>query len=485
MPTSPAAPAALVDHALTAPGASFADPDTDAGVATSARMLTPLTPDTLQDWRAAATPRHRRWLAVHAYEARPGALLTLPDGDEVLVGLDPEAPLWSWGGVAARLTSGLYRLNGALPAGNSDDMALGWALGRYAFTPYRTQVAPTDGAPRLLWPPETQRQRTLALAEATYLVRSLINAPANDMGPAELATAAATLAARHGAEYSCLDDDAALARALPMLHAVGRASTRPPRLIELRHGRADAPRLTLVGKGVCFDSGGLDLKPARGMMLMKKDMGGAAHVLGLAHLILATGLDVLLRVLIPAADNAVSGNAYRPLDVLASRAGLTVEVKDTDAEGRLLLADALALAAEEQPAWLIDIATLTGASRIALGTEVPSFFTDDDAAAAALTAAGRAVTDPVWRLPLHQPYRKQLKSKVADIANCNTDGYGGAIVAALFLKAFLPSRTPWLHLDAMAWNLGSQDGRPEGGEAQGLRATFQWLSDVFAPEAQR
>ena len=318
-----------------------------------------------------------------------------------------------------------------------------------------------------------------SLADAVHLVRDLINTPANDMGPSGLAAAARKVARAHGAKVSVTIGDALLKKNYPLVHAVGRASSDAPRLIDLRWG-GKGPKVTLVGKGVCFDSGGLDLKPASGMLLMKKDMGGGAHVLGLADMIMGAKLPLRLRVLVPAVENAVSGDAFRPLDVLKTRKGLTVEVGNTDAEGRLVLGDALSEAARENPDLIVDFATLTGAARVALGTEVPAFFTDRDSLADALMRHAARESDPLWRLPLHKPYRRLLDSKVADLNNVSSGSFGGAITAALFLAEFVGSEAPWVHFDLMAWNLSDRPGRPQGGEAMGLRAVYGVVAELAA-----
>ena len=333
--------------------------------------------------------------------------------------------------------------------------------------------------PALVWPAGADRAHVRAAAEATTTVRDLINTPAGDMGPAELAAAAHRIAKTKGAEIAEIKGSALLRQGYPTVHAVGRASANAPRLIDLRWGRADAPRVTLVGKGVCFDTGGLDLKPAQGMLRMKKDMGGAAHVMGLAQMIMSAGLDVRLRVLIPAVENSVAGNALRPLDIVKTRSGITVEVGNTDAEGRLILCDALTEAESEGPDLLVDCATLTGAARIALGAELPAFFCNDDALAGALASASEAVSDPLWRLPLWRPYRRMIDSKTADINNVSDSGLAGAITAALYLEEFVNRTTPWIHLDIMAWNLTTRPGRPVGGEAQGMRALFALIDSRF------
>ncbi len=308
-----------------------------------------------------------------------------------------------------------------------------------------------------------------------YQVRDLVNTPAEDMNPEHLAAAVRDTARAFGARVREIAGDALLARNFPAIHAVGRAASHAPRLIDLRWGRSTHPKITLVGKGVCFDSGGLDLKTASGMRLMKKDMGGAAHALGLAHMIMRARLPVRLRLLIPAVENAVAGNAYRPGDVLASRKGLSIEIDNTDAEGRVILCDALTEAAAESPELIIDFATLTGAARVALGTDLPAMFCNRDEVAQCLADSASAVRDPVWRLPLHRPYRELIDSRIADIANSASGPYAGAITAALFLEDFVSADTPWIHFDLMAWNIRSRPGRPEGGEAMGLRAVFDYL----------
>jgi leucyl aminopeptidase len=353
---------------------------------------------------------------------------------------------------------------------------LGLALGGYAFSRYRKHQG-RDVA--FAVPEGVDGEPVRRRAEAIFLVRDLINTPASDMGPEALERAAHDLAAAHGAEVAVIAGDELLAQNFPMIHAVGRAAAQAPRLIDLTWGRPDAPKLALVGKGVCFDTGGLDIKPASGMLLMKKDMGGAANVLGLAALVMGGRLDVRLRVLIPAVENAISGNAFRPGDVLRSRKGPTVEIGNTDAEGRLVLADALALADEEEPDLLIDMATLTGAARVALGPDLPPFFTDDEALAAALVAASAAVADPLWRMPLWSPYDKKLASKVADLNNVTTDGFAGAVTAALFLRRFVDRARSWAHLDVFGWCPVEKPHCPVGGEAQGIRAIETVLAERY------
>lgn len=442
--------------------------------------LTPVTADTLAGIADALPGDAAGWVVGSGYRGKPGTVLLLPGGKKgaparALVGTEGESDLWSWGGAAAALPQGRYRIDGRLPAAAATRAALGWALGSYAFTRYK---AAENGARELLWPAEADRAHVEAAASGTWLTRDLINTPASDMGPAELAEAAQALAAEFGASCEVIIGDDLLDRGFPAVHAVGRAASRAPRLIDLVWGDAGAPRVTLVGKGVCFDSGGLDLKSAAAMKLMKKDMGGAAAALGLARMIMATGLALRLRVLIPAVENSVSGNAMRPLDILATRKGLTVEVGNTDAEGRLVLADALALACEEEPALLLDFATLTGAARSAVGTEIAALFSRDEALAEALVRNGASEDDPVWRLPLWQPYRRLIDSKVADINNAGDSPYAGAITAALFLSEFVAEGVPWAHFDFMAWNVAARPGRPEGGEAMAVRAAFATIREM-------
>lgn len=438
--------------------------------------LTPLRPDALEGWLADQPESVRTWLRAVDFKAEPGTTAFLPGPDgalaRVLVGVSGLDDPWALAGLPGSLPERSYRLDPEPAPAEATRAALGWVLGTYSFGRYKAAVR---GFARLVWPAAADRAAVVRTASATFLVRDLINTPANDLGPAELAAAAAELAGEFGAGITVIVGDDLLARNYPAIHAVGRASARAPRLIDLRWGDPAHPRLTLVGKGVCFDTGGLDLKPSSGMLLMKKDMGGAAHVLGLARMVMMAELPVCLRVLIPAVENAVSGDAFRPLDVLRTRKGLTVEVGNTDAEGRLVLCDALAEADSERPDLIIDFATLTGAARVALGVELPALFCNHDDVAEALLAASAATADPLWRLPLWQPYRKQLDSKVADLSNVSSGPYAGAITAALFLEQFVSRSTPWVHLDVMAWNTSARPGRPEGGEALGLRAVFALL----------
>ncbi len=444
--------------------------------------ITPLAKDRLEDWLKGRPKAEAAWVRAAGFKAEPGALCLIPgEGGalaRVLAGVDPEDDLWAYAGLPATLPAeapgGRYAIDAELGAEAATRAALGWALGTYAFTRYRKAERSFAA---LAWPKAADKGAVRRAAEAIFLVRDLINTPAGDMGPAELAAAASALARRHKAKVSTVVGEALLKKNYPAIHAVGRASARAPRLVDLRWG-GKGPRVTLVGKGVCFDSGGLDLKSAAGMKLMKKDMGGAAHALGLAAMIMGARLPLRLRVLIPAVENSVSGEAFRPLDVLRTRKGLSVEVGNTDAEGRLVLCDALAEADRERPDLIVDFATLTGAARVALGSDLPAMFCNDDALAEALLEGGRAARDPVWRLPLHRPYRRLLDSKVADLNNISSGTHGGAITAALFLAEFVGPGTPWVHLDIMAWNLTARPGRPEGGEAMGLRAVYALIEGL-------
>ena len=443
--------------------------------------LTPLNADGLAAWRTTATPAARAWLAGHAFTAAGGTHLIVPGADgapeEVLVGMEGAEPgLWDLADLPTKLPAGRYRLAGAPSAAAAGAAALGWLLGGYRFDRYKTdKKAKTKAHAELVWPSGSDRALVTAQAEGMALARDLINTPAGDLGPRELAAAARDLASQHKAKCAVIAGKDLLKEGYPAVHAVGRAADNGPRLIDITWGKAKAPRVTLVGKGVCFDSGGLDIKPSGGMLLMKKDMGGAAQVLALAHMIMALRLPLRLRVLIPAVENAISGNAFHPLDVLDTRKGLTVEVGNTDAEGRLILADALAEADRDKPEMILDFATLTGAARVALGAEVPAMFCNDDALADALSAAAGAVSDPFWRLPLWADYKRHLKSKVADLSSTGSGGFGGAITAALFLEHFVSKGTPWAHFDLMAYNQSSRPGRPEGGEAMGVRAILHLL----------
>ncbi|WP_298622099.1 M17 family metallopeptidase [uncultured Legionella sp.] len=372
---------------------------------------------------------------------------------------------------ANSLPPGSYQLQEPLSQG----AAVNWGLAQYRFVDYKKY----DLQPRILLVDEAGLSDTLALTQSIYLVRDLINKPTSDMGPAQLADVVEKMAETHQAQFKQWVGNELLTDNYPAIHAVGRASASSPRLISLTWGKEQHPRVTLVGKGVCFDSGGLDIKPSSGMRFMKKDMGGAAHVIGLAQWIMLRQLSIRLEVLIPAVENSIGPDAFRPGDVLTMRNGLTVEIDNTDAEGRLVLADALVKACEDKPDLIIDFATLTGAARVAVGTEMAAMFSNNDQLAADVTEAARSTMDPVWRLPLFAPYDDLLNSNIADLANSSASPYAGAIVAALFLQRFITKSVPWVHFDVMAWNTSSKPGKPEGGEAMGLRTVAEYLLRVY------
>ncbi|WP_316204319.1 leucyl aminopeptidase family protein [Bradyrhizobium sp. SZCCHNS3051] len=424
----------------------------------------------------------RNFAEANVYSAKPGSYLALPAADghiaQVLFGIedddakhrDPFRP----GALPGLLPAGTYRFANA--PHDARLAALAFALGSYRFGRYRKTETPEV---RLVPPDGVDAAELNRLADAATLARDLVNTPSNDMGPEELEAAAKQVADRFGARFTSIVGDDLLRQNHPLIHAVGRASTRAPRLIELVWGDPSHPKVTLVGKGVCFDTGGLDLKPSSSMLLMKKDMGGAANVLALAQMVMDAKLKLHLRVLIPAVENAVAGNAFRPMDVFPSRKGLTVEIGNTDAEGRLVLADALALADEEKPDLLIDMGTLTGAARVALGPDLPPFYTQDEALAADVARCAAAENDPLWRMPLWAPYDSWLDSKVATINNAPSGGFAGSITCALFLQRFVEHAKSWLHLDIFAWTPSAKPGRPEGGECQAARALYKLLSERY------
>lgn len=431
-------------------------------------------PKTLEDFSAA----EKNWVASNGFAAKPGDIIAVPDErgavSKVLFGFDAAATPLNAGSLARKLPDGLYRLE---IAEDRQAAALGIALGAYRFARYKEQKRPNaEFVPQS----DVDMDQLTRDAEAAYLVRDLINTPTSDMGPDELEAAVRKLATRFKATVSVTRGNDLLKKNFPMIHAVGRASTSAPRLLDMKWGRAKDPKVTLVGKGVCFDTGGLNIKPGSSMALMKKDMGGAANVLGLAMMIMAAKLPVRLRVLIPAVENSISGNAFRPGDILPSRKGITVEIGNTDAEGRLVLGDALALGDEEKPQLMIDMATLTGAARVALGPDLPPFYTDDEGLAEGLAEASVALHDPLWRMPLWKPYNAMLSSRIADTNHITSGGFAGSVTAALFLQKFVEPATPWIHLDVFGWVPTAKPWCPVGGEAQGIRALYQLISDRFA-----
>ncbi len=432
-------------------------------------------------------PGQAAWVRSSGYSAERHKLLLLPGGDGQLAGALwglgstrdlNELTLWDAAALPDRLPAGTYRIATEMPAGVSTQLALGWVLGTYRFSRFRGSAPKPAVANALIAPRGADVAYAHAAAQGMAFARDLINTPANALGPSELAAAARSLAERFGGEI-VVHGAVTLSRDYPLIAAVGAGSSRAPCLVDCRWRRAGAPRVTLVGKGVCFDSGGLDLKPPSSMLLMKKDMGGAACVLGLAQMLLQLKAPIELRVLIPAVENSVSGESYRPGDVLKSRKGLTVEVNNTDAEGRLVLADALTDADADKPDLLIDMATLTGAARTALGPDIPAVFSTDDALAQDLSRLGRLHSDPVWQLPLWQAYDDELSSRVADLSNVSSSSFAGAIFGALFLKRFVTATTRWLHLDLYAWNPKERGGRPMGGEAQCVRAVYQLIRQLY------
>jgi leucyl aminopeptidase len=430
------------------------------------------------DIRDGLDSRARAFADACRFDPSPGRHLLLPSPEDGLSGVlfaleggdDPNKDLFRPGALCAVLPPGAYRFANA--AHDSRLAALAFALGSYRFTRYRK---PDDKELKLELPGNVDGQDLTRIVEAVCLARDLTNTPANDMGPPELEEAARTLANRHGASMRSVVGNDLITENFPLIHAVGRAAARAPRLIDITWGDPNDPKITLIGKGVCFDTGGLDIKAESGMLNMKKDMGGAASMLALAHMLMDRRINIRLRVLIPAVENSISGTAFRPRDVYRSRKGLTVEIGNTDAEGRLILADAIALADEDKPELIADLATLTGAARVALGTEVPPFYTDDDELASALARCATDEVDPLWRMPLWYPYGQLLDSKVADINNVSSVSFGGSITAALFLRRFVTQAKAWLHCDIYAWNQTTRPGRPEGAECQAARALYALL----------
>jgi leucyl aminopeptidase len=448
------------------------------GQATPTVPVTFVSTSTWRDLRERLDPHGRAYAEASGFEPKAGRHLLLPATGGGLAGVlfaleppgDQNADLFRPGALAGLLPAGAYRFANA--PHDPKLAALAFALGCYRFTRYRKQ---DEKELKLELPGNVDGDDLSRIVEGVFLARDLINTPANDMGPAELEDAARTLAGRHGASARAIVGDALISEGFPLIHAVGRAASRAPRLIDIVWGDPGHPKVTLIGKGVCFDTGGLDIKPESGMLNMKKDMGGAATMLALAHMLMDRGTKLRLRVLIPAVENAISGSAFRPRDVYRSRKGLSVEIGNTDAEGRLVLADALALADEEQPELIADMATLTGAARVALGPDIPPFYTDDDELSAVLAACAASENDPLWRMPLWRPYDQLLESKVADVNNVASGNFGGSITAALFLRRFVAAAKAWLHCDIFAWNQTGKPGRPEGAECQAARALYALL----------
>jgi len=441
--------------------------------------LYPVHSDNLDQWLADAPGNQRKWLQASGFQAKPGELCSLPDANGELhgyvFGMQNEGWLYQLAGLPAKLAADDYQLVADWLPEQRLQASLGWGLASYKFDLYckSSKEMPTLALDQDI---ATRAER---LFSAQSLVRDLINTPTEDMGPLHLADAMQAEADQLGAHMSVVHGEDLLTENFPAIHAVGRASDREPRLLKMEWGETHDPLLALCGKGVCFDTGGLNLKPAAGMRVMKKDMGGAAHVLALARLVIEAQLPVRLLVLIPAVENSVSGNAYRPGDVIPTRKGLTIEIGNTDAEGRVVLADALAYACEYEPDLVMDFATLTGAARIAMGADLPPVFSNDIRIANALVAAGEQEEDPLWVLPLYQPYNDQIKSPIADLSNIGKSSYGGCITAALFLEHFVTEETDWVHIDTFGWNQTTRPGRPAGGEALGLRASFSYLKKRY------
>ncbi len=444
-----------------------------------ARGSVPIHLTSSEHWSAharALPPEARRWLAATGFAGKPHshALVPGPDGAlrEVWAGVRDLSDPWLMAALPKALPAGHYHLGEGGLTADAAAAAMSWELGAYAFDLYKPRQRE---AARLSLPLDEQSRRGLVIAAATAATRDLVNTPAEHMGPAELAEAVRMVGRQHKAKVREIVGDKLLAQGFPAVHAVGRAAARAPRLVELTWGKARDPLLTLVGKGVCFDSGGLDLKSADGMRLMKKDMGGAANALGLAQMIMALALPVRLQLLIPAVENAVAGNAFRPGDIFKTRAGLHIEIGNTDAEGRVILCDALAYGAEGKPDLMIDLATLTGAARTALGPALPALFCRDLAMAREIVDLGLELRDPLWHMPLWRDYHGLIESDIADIVNTGKGAMAGAITAALFLEDFVPAKLPWLHIDLFAWSDSAKPGRPVGGEAQTLRTLLAWL----------
>ncbi|MFC7048835.1 leucyl aminopeptidase family protein [Emcibacter nanhaiensis] len=457
----------------------FSDTQADGSIA-----IRTISKPGFRDWYNSLSQAEKNWVDANEFTGARHSHLKFSNGEgkvsSVILGLgegEESADPWAFGGLAKALPAGDYHLAEKTNPREFYHAAMGWALGQYKFSTYLKKDK--DKASRLYLPETQDRSLISSVVRSTFLVRNLVNTPTCDMGPDALAEAAAEVAKEFSAACEVTVGDELLEKGYNAIHTVGRAAEKAPRLIDFTWGDEGAPKVTLVGKGVCFDTGGLDLKPSSAMLLMKKDMGGAAHVLGLARLIMEQKLNLRLRVLIPAVENNVSGNAFRPGDVIRTYKGKTVEVGNTDAEGRLVLCDALALAAEEKPDLMIDFATLTGAARVALGPDIPPFFTDSQKLADGLGQHAIREGDPVWRLPLYGPYLKFMDSDIADLNNNGSSPFGGAITAALFMREFTEGAGEWLHLDVYAWNQSNRPGRPKGGEAMALRTVYSYLHERF------
>jgi leucyl aminopeptidase len=441
-----------------------------------------LTPEAYGQWQSASSGPHLAWAETTNFSAAAGETLLMPNSagglDAVFLGLGARPDAMALAALPGVLPAGAYRLADTTPDEIVQMAALSWAMGCYRFDAYKSKRH--EGAwPQLVLPKDQDAARIERLNAAVYMARDLINTPAADMGPEALQAAVQALADTHQAELEVIEGAALLDENYPLIHAVGRAAVQAPRVLDLRWGRADAPRVTLVGKGVCFDTGGLNLKPGSYMDLMKKDMGGAAIAIALAHALMASGLDIRLRLMVGAVENAIGPDAFRPGDILQSRKGLSVEIGNTDAEGRLVLADLLAEADGEEPAFMIDFATLTGAARVAIGPEIVPFYTHDDGLAADIQNLSHEIYDPMWRMPLWPGYDGWLDSQIADVNHISSSPMAGSITAALFLSRFVETTTHWMHCDVYAWVVKPRAGRPVGGEAQALRSIYTYLEERF------
>jgi leucyl aminopeptidase len=447
---------------------------------TKATPIELVTQKQFSAWLKKQSAQAKHWLEANQFKASHGDVCLLPDKngnvERVICGVDEMLNIWSIAHLPTRLPAAAYALTGKFSKEDATQLALGWALACYHFKKYKKNGKTYAS---LVQPVGCDLAYVKSMAEGMCWARDLINTPANDMNPEALSKEAADWGKEAGGRVTVIKGDALLKQNYPMIYTVGKASSVPPHLVDIRFPKKGAKKVTLVGKGVCFDSGGLDIKPTNGMKMMKKDMGGAAALLALAKTIIDTKLNVELRVLLPIVENAVAGNAMRPLDIVPTRKGITVEIGNTDAEGRLILCDALYEADSEKPDLIIDCATLTGAARVALGADVPAFFTPDDALATSLQKHSNAQYDPLWRLPLHKAYRGMLDCSSADLSNDPDSSYGGAITAALYLQEFVTNTSAWIHVDMMAWNLNTRPGRPQGGEAMAIRALYGLLKEKY------
>lgn len=449
----------------------------------SAKAIHLISAASYTDWLQAQTGTLQNWLQTSGFSAKNGEIALLPDRDGGLSGvlvINGTSNLYALGKLPLGLPAGAYQLSKEIALPDAERLALGWCLGADRFTRYKKKLSEPA---QLIIADDAARTRVLQLAAAVTGARALVNTPAEDLGPQQLSAFVANIAERQNAQFSEIVGEDLMSQNFPAIHAVGRASHRPPRLLELNwqcaNADANTPLLVLVGKGVCFDTGGLDMKASDGMALMKKDMGGSAVAIMLAQLVMQAKLKVRLKLLVPAVENAVGPMSYRPGDVIATRSGQSVEIGNTDAEGRVVLCDALTYAVESKPALIMDFATLTGAARVALGPDLPATFCHDDELVHALIQAGTSVQDPLWRMPLWADYQRMIDSPIADMNNAGSSRMAGAITAALYLERYVPKAIPWVHIDTFCWNDTEQPGRPKGGACQGLRAAFAYLSGRF------